>query len=42
MEKKMSKDNEKEEGENETLSREERKPSTHTHGLYIESRRCGK
>jgi hypothetical protein len=42
MEKKIVSGKEKEVGENETLSREEREPSTHTHGLYIESRRCGK
>jgi hypothetical protein len=30
------------EGGNETLSRGERHPSTHTHGSYIGSRRCGK
>jgi hypothetical protein len=28
--------------ENETLSPQEREPSTHTHGLYIRSRRSGK
>jgi hypothetical protein len=38
----MSKEKEKWEGENETLSRGETEPSTHTHGLYIGSRRCGK
>jgi hypothetical protein len=35
MEKKIVRENEKEEGGNETLSRGEREPSTHTQGLYI-------
>jgi hypothetical protein len=42
MEKKIVQENEKEEGGNETLRRGEREPSTHTHGSYIESCRCGK
>jgi hypothetical protein len=42
MEKKIVQEKEKEEGENETLSHGEREPSTHTHGLYIGSRRCEK
>jgi hypothetical protein len=42
MEKKIVQEKEKEEGGNETLSPREREPSTHTHGLYIGSRRCGK
>jgi hypothetical protein len=42
MEKKISQENEKKEGGNETLSHREREPSTHTHGLYIGSYRCGK
>jgi hypothetical protein len=35
MEKKIVPENEKEEGRNETLSRGEREPSTHTHMAYI-------
>jgi hypothetical protein len=42
MEKKIVQENEKEEERNETLSRGEREPSTHTHGLYIGSHWCGK
>jgi hypothetical protein len=42
MEKKIVPKIEKEKGGNETLSRGERELSTHTHGLYIGSRRCGK